>query len=108
MSLIEASSLRRSLLAIERRRKAISGSATPACRVKGERSLTRWLCTNALIGLELVDDPFARERQLLSEYASPLNLTLRRREPFARSMLEMRRDALHRRGGSQVRKFRSR
>ena len=93
MKLIELSSLRRSLLAVERQRKAISLSGTPQCAVNGELSLTAWLCSNALVGIETVDEPFDRERQLLSECASPLNLTLRRQEPFARSLLAMRRAA---------------
>jgi hypothetical protein len=107
MAIMEASSLRRSLLAVERQHKAISRSATPACSVQGERSLTAWLCENALVGVEVAHDPLSRERELLSMYASPLNVTLRRGEPFARALLEMRREAFRSWDGAHVRRIRS-
>jgi hypothetical protein len=108
MSLIESSSMRRSLLALERERKAISRSKTPGCNVKGELSLTRWLSKNALVGIELTENPFPRERQLLAQHASPLNVTFRRQEPFARSLLEMRRNAFRSWGSRQVKNIRIR
>jgi predicted GIY-YIG superfamily endonuclease len=93
MAFIAASSLRRSPFALEHYNRAISRSDTPGCMVKGERTLTEWLCRNALIGIELGEHPLERERYLLSRYASPLNLTLRRREPYARALSAMRRAA---------------
>jgi hypothetical protein len=90
MTFIAASSLRRSLLALEHEAQAISRSKTPECGVIGEQSLTTWMCRNALIGIEIARNPLERERFLLSRYASPLNLTLRRHQPYARALTQMR------------------
>jgi len=90
MTFVAASSLRRSLLALERETQAISLSKTPECEVVGEQSLTAWMCRNALIGIEIGRNPLERERALLSRYASPLNLTLRRQQPYARALTQMR------------------
>jgi hypothetical protein len=90
MSFVAASSLRRSLLALEHETRAISKSKTPECNVTGEQSLTAWICRNALIGIEIARKPLDRERILLSQYASPLNLTLRRRQPYARALTQIR------------------
>lgn len=90
---ITSSSLRRSLLAVEQRRQAISLSGTAVCQVKGERSLTVWLSENAWILIGLTDDPFGLERQILSNHASPFNIAYRRQTPFARVLSEWRQAA---------------
>jgi hypothetical protein len=87
---VTSSSLSRSLLAVERARQAISKSGTPACRVKGERTLTKWLKENALVGIETTDDPYGREEELLSQFASPFNIAHRRDRPFSRVLSEWR------------------
>lgn len=83
---LTSSSLRLSLLAIERIHKAISSSGTPACNVRGEKSLSAWLSANAVVGIELTENPFERERELLATYPSPLNIALRREAPYARAL----------------------
>jgi hypothetical protein len=83
---LTSSSLRLSLLAIERVHKGISSSGTPACNVRGEKSLSAWLCANAVVGIELNENPFERERELLATYPSPLNIALRREAPYARAL----------------------
>ena len=83
---ITSSSFCRSLLAIEHVRKAISQSGTRECWVAGERSLTKWLSENALVGIEATDDPFGREHELLNRYASPFNIALRRDQPYSRAL----------------------
>jgi hypothetical protein len=93
MAQINGSSLRRTLLAIELRCRAISRSGTPNCDVRGELTLTRWMQTNMLVGLRRTNNPFELEQSLLSDHPSPLNLTLRRRQGYARTLSELRRSA---------------
>ena len=84
---VTSSSFTRSLLAIERARRAISKSCTPGCRrVRGEQSLAAWLRINAVIGFETTRDPYGRERELLSRLASPLNIVHRRDHPYAQAL----------------------
>jgi hypothetical protein len=84
---VTSSSLCRSLLAIERARRAISKSCTPGCKqVRGEQSIAAWLCKNAVVGIEETRDPYNRERELLAQLASPLNIVHRRDRPYARAL----------------------
>jgi hypothetical protein len=41
----------------------------------GERSLTKWMTTNLLIGAEPIDEPKLIEKQLIALACPPLNLT---------------------------------
>lgn len=90
---LTSSSLRMTLLAIEQKKRAISLSRTPDCAIKGEKTLTAWLCANAHIGLVLSEDPFKQERELLERYPSPFNIVLRRRHPYARALSKLRQAA---------------
>lgn len=83
---VTSSPLCRSLMAIEKKHKAIWKSGTSWSEIAGEKSLALWLCANATIGIELHTKPFWRERELLSRYASPLNIALRRKDAFARAL----------------------
>ena len=83
---ITSSSLCRSLLAMEQKCKAISRSGTPACAVRGERTLSQWIRKNALIAIEETRDPYGREQELLFRFSSPLNIAHRRQRPFARML----------------------
>lgn len=87
---LTSSSLRLSLLAVEQSAHALSRSGTPACEVKGERTLNLWLQANATIAFELTTSPFLRERDILERCASPLNIVFRREHPFARRLSRWR------------------
>jgi hypothetical protein len=90
---LTSSSLRMTLLAIEQKKHAISRSETPDCGIKGEKTLTAWLCTNAYVGLVLSKDPFKQERELLERYPSPFNIVMRRQHPYARALSKLRQSA---------------
>lgn len=90
---VTSSSLRMTLLAIEQKDRAISRSETPDCAIKGEKTLTAWLCKNAYIGLVLNEDSFKQERELLEQYPSPFNIVMRRRHPYARALSKSRQSA---------------
>jgi hypothetical protein len=87
---VENSSLRKTLLSIEHKFQALSNSRTPGCQVKGQKTLTEWLRQNALVGIQIAQEPFARERQILERYASPFNIALRRDRPYARALSKWR------------------
>jgi hypothetical protein len=87
---VTSSSLRMTLLAIEQGYSAISLSGTPDCSIKGEKTLTKWLCRNAYIGLLLDQDPFGVERKLLAQHPSPFNIVMRRQHPYARRLSKCR------------------
>jgi hypothetical protein len=80
------SSLRKSLLAVEYMREAISRSGTPACNVRGQCTLTRWLCGNAIIGFRFTKNAFEMERRILAAHPSPFNIAWRREHPYARQL----------------------
>jgi hypothetical protein len=87
---LTSSSLRMTLLAIEQNHRAISRSQTSACAIKGEKTLTEWMCKNAYIGLMPADDPFKQEREILERYPSPFNIVMRRQHPYARALSNSR------------------
>jgi hypothetical protein len=87
---VVSSSVRRTLLAIEHSRKALSTSRTPMCEVRGERSLTAWMRENVFVGILPTDDPFGRESEVLSRFCSPFNITLRRTRPYSRVLSHWR------------------
>ncbi len=86
----ERSSLRLTLFAIEHARRAISASRTPFCRVVGPESLSAWLFANALIVALPCAKPLERERWLIEEYGSPLNINWRQQHMFSRLLMEWR------------------
>jgi hypothetical protein len=57
-----SSSLRKTLLSIESGCGAVSKTETAFCRIRSEPGLSKWLCRNALIGIEFTNSPFDRER----------------------------------------------
>jgi hypothetical protein len=81
---LENSSLRKTLLAIEYARHAVSRSGTPACKVRGQISLTAWLRENAIVGIQFTRKPFVLERQILEAHACPFNVALRRETAYAK------------------------
>jgi hypothetical protein len=85
---LENSSLRKTLLAIEVVARAISQSGTPACRVKGQVSLTTWLRANAIVGFRFTKNAFEMERQILEAHASPFNVAWRRDHAYAKQLTE--------------------
>jgi len=87
---IENSSIRKTLLSLEQIFGALSGSDTPACKVKGQKTLTAWLRENAIVGYEYHRDPVRRENQILKRHASPFNIAMRRGRPYARALSEWR------------------
>lgn len=90
---LTSSTLRLTLLAIELEQQAISRSETRDCLIKGEKTLTAWLCENATVGVEITEKPFQREQQLLERYPSPFNIVMRRQHPYARSLSKLRQRA---------------
>jgi hypothetical protein len=86
------STFRTTLLAIDARYDALSvvHRATED-RYQDEVRLTRWLTENLLVGLMRCDACCDTEAQLLRALPSPLNITLRKTSPFARSLIETRR-----------------
>ena len=102
---MRSSSLRKTLLAIERQRRAVTGDHRKR-GIVSESSLTNWMCRNAMIGIQFTSTPFDRERELIEHYTSPFNITLRRRHPYSKALMMWRsatfppwrpqkRDALH-------------
>lgn len=87
---IRSSSLRKTLLAIEHQQRAISGCGRHMRRIVNEESLTEWMCCNAVIGIQFTSAPFDRERELISRYHSPFNITLRRHHPYSKALMMWR------------------
>lgn len=85
-----SSSFRKTLLSIEHARCAVSKSRTPCCKISGEDTLSTWLFKNALVAIDFTQKPFERERALITRYASPFNITLRRQHPYSRSLMAWR------------------
>lgn len=84
------STFRKSLLAVEFARQAISRSRTPFSKVSDEQSLTMWLRSNMTVELQFTDTPFERERRLIKDGVSPLNITLRRDHPYSQRLMAWR------------------
>lgn len=91
-----SSTFRETLLAIERARKAISKSQTPASNITGEESLSDWLAHNVAVGIRLSKRPFELETQLIETQVSPFNITLRRSHPYSRALMQWRHEAFPR------------
>jgi hypothetical protein len=87
---IENSSIRKTLLTLEQIFGALSESGTPACNVKGQKTLTAWLRENAIVGYEYHREPVRRETQILKRHASPFNIAMRRHRPYAQALREWR------------------
>jgi hypothetical protein len=83
---LENSSLRKTLLAIEYTTRALSRSGTPACRVRGQVTLTRWLRLNAIVGIRFTRNPFVVERHILEAHACPFNIQWRRQHAYAQAL----------------------
>jgi len=62
----------------------------PSCRVVGPESLSAWLFANALIVALPCAKPLERERWLIEEYGSPLNINWRQQHMFSRLLMEWR------------------
>lgn len=55
-----------------------------------ETKLTEWMLPNALIAVRFADHPVEAENSLLSNMASPMNITNRRSNAFARRLTALR------------------
>jgi hypothetical protein len=86
----EQSSFRKTLLAVEFARKAISKTKTPGSHVTTNRSLSGWLSSNALFAFIPCSDAKTQERQVLRGDASPLNIRNQRYPKFAGQLLGWR------------------
>jgi predicted GIY-YIG superfamily endonuclease len=87
------SSLRKTLIAVEYARKALSGSDRRSGKPISEKRLSVWLRENAYISIQPTDSPFEREREVLSSSASPLNITMRRNTEYSRALMQWRVEA---------------
>jgi len=87
---IECSSLRKSLLALQKELGAISATKTPQCKVQGELTLTAWLSANGMFAVIENPEPFRYEEELLSEHPSPFNIVHRRQARYARLLSAIR------------------
>lgn len=90
------SSFRKTLLSLEQARRAISRKFPYSRRLGDEDALSRWLYKHLMIGIEVGNQPFARERELIQLYGSPLNISFRRKLTFSRQLMKWRRSAFPR------------
>lgn len=104
---LTSSSLRGTLLALQLQLRAISKSRTRHKDVKGERTLTRWLATNAVFAISAADKPFAIEREAVRRLPAPFNIMHRREEPYARLLSALRCSAFPAGAPSRYRKLRA-
>jgi hypothetical protein len=86
----EQSGFRKTLMAVEFARKAISETKTPGSHVTNNRSLSGWLSSNAQFAFVPCSDAKTQERQLLRGIPSPLNIRNQRSPEFARQLLGWR------------------
>ena len=87
------SSFRKTLLAMQYARRAISKTRTPGSKVVGESTLTAWLRDNLRVAVIPTRAPFDVERKLIAATASPLNIAQRRRTGYPRRLAQWRRQA---------------
>jgi len=81
-----SSSFRTSLHALERIHHALSRTGTAMCKVRDERTLSRWMSRNVTIAFEPHADPFNREKELLHFYPAPLNIALQSSQPYSQHL----------------------
>jgi hypothetical protein len=87
------SNLRCTLEALEQVTSAISRSGATPWTGDGDDRMTRWLLTNALIGICECRDPKTLEKAILESTPSPLNIDQRKWDPFGKHLLEVRAEA---------------
>lgn len=85
------SNLRKTLIATEFARRAISRTNTPSCNVKDKYGLDEWLLQNANFAFIRCDDARGYERRLLQKFASPLNIRCQMSLSFAQQLQNWRR-----------------
>jgi hypothetical protein len=85
-----SSSFRKTLLSIEHARRAVSKTQTLCCNVSGEATLSAWMFENVLVGFQSTSKPFEREREVIEQYVSPFNITLRRSHPYSKRLIGWR------------------
>jgi hypothetical protein len=87
---VRTSTLRKSLLSIDvlcvPKEKSILNSATPF----NEEPLNQWLATNAVVAVRRAECPELAEKDLLLRTASPLNITERKVQKYARRLIGLR------------------
>src|SRR5690349_12542164 len=90
-----SSNLRWTLHALDAAAEVILRSGvTPWCHSDVQERITRWLLTNALVGVCECENPWMLEKALLEGEPSPLNIDQRRSDPFAQRIIAARADAL--------------
>jgi hypothetical protein len=94
----DQSGLRKTLVALEFARSAISKTQTPSCHISDRQGLNRWLARNASIAYVPCPNARERERRLLTRLISPLNLQGSHNPKYALQLLDWRRQYFPRGG----------
>jgi hypothetical protein len=73
----------------------------------GEDHLSRWLCENTLFSIQPMTNPLSAEKALIERLSTPFNITARRTHPYAKHLMEFKRQcrarSIRRVGGKRFR-----
>lgn len=87
----EGSGLRKTLVSIERARKAISATKTSGCPIIDKRTLDKWMAQNVYFAFIPCRQALRQELRVLRTTASPLNIRNALVPEYAQQLLRWRR-----------------